>query len=64
MKRLTGGNDLCKALAGGQEDEELAEVGEEAQVQKEEQKEIKERANVQLEACTHPSHMHSDNRGT
>jgi len=33
--RLTRSNDLCKALAGGQEDEKLAKVGEEAEVEKE-----------------------------
>jgi len=33
--RLTRSNDLCKALAGGQEDKKLAKVGEEAEVEKE-----------------------------
>ncbi len=41
-ERLTRCNDLREALAGGEEDEELAEVGEQAEVQKEQQKEIKE----------------------
>ena len=33
--RLTRSDDLCKALAGSQEDKKLAKVGEDAEVEKE-----------------------------
>ena len=50
--KLTGSDDLCEALAGGEEDEELAKVGEQAEVQEEQQKEVEERVDTELKACT------------
>ena len=48
---LTRGDDLRKALAGGEENEELAEVCEQAEVQEEHQKEIAKCTYAEPKAC-------------
>ena len=48
---LTRGDNLSKALAGGQEDKELAKVGEKAQIEEEQQQEVQKGSRIQSKTC-------------